>query len=390
MMFDVAAAPSEALVQGLKSGILERVGGIIREIDTARVVAFLRELDGLKNVASDLAGLLGGGAALGVLNLGVATMGFMVVHRRVRGIEERLQRTQESLEHLHRKIDLGFYANFGAALNLADGAFVMRDPKNRGAHATEAINRLMEAIHHYSALLSDPRGGAHGSDAYLATLCLAHVAVARCYLELDELDLAARFLDSKGADLEALLRRQVGALLTSNPAAYLHPKLTGKVDLRRLTGVYRWLNPGSDEGTVFEALRARFCDLIERPEAWVATLPPSVWDPRIDRRAEPAPTQQRGRDWAGVLAPLRNLQLPVRLPGLGPNRAHEVYEHLPEVMSTIEGLIEDARRLSAYRTEINAIREMGIGFREWQNLPAPPGSSGLMFIHLGEPIALAA
>jgi hypothetical protein len=312
-------------------------------------------------------------------------MGFMVMHRRVGALESRLQQTQAALREINQKLDLGFYANLGAALNLADGAFAMRDGKNRDAHATEAINRLMAAIHHYSGLVRDaPHCGAHGADAYLATLCLAYTAVARCYLELDELEHAERFLETHGAELEALVRRRVCTLLTSNPAAYLHPSLKGKVDLRRLTGVCRWMEPTMDENGVFEALRLGLAELIRDPEKWIESLPPSVWDPKV-HLLQPKPA-------GGYLAPLRNLRLPaitLRVPGFAQSDEGKVFERLPQVMEAVEGIIEDARRFDAYRAEIGAVRRMGISFHAWKNLPAPSDGSDVMFINLLEPFGAA-
>jgi hypothetical protein len=381
--FNVTATAPAGLAEGLASGVLERVGGLIREVGTERIVAFvreLREIGRLKDLAVNVAGLLGGGASLGVLNLGVATMGFVVMHRRVGALESRLQQTQAALQEINQKLDLGFYANLGAALNLADGAFAMRDAKNRDAHATEAINRLMAAIHHYSALVRGmPNGGAHGADAYLATLCLAHAAVARCYLELDELEHAERFLATHGAELEALVRRHVCTLLTSNPAAYLHPRLKGKVDLRRLTRVCRWMDPSMDENGVFEALRDGLADVVRSPDKWIESLPPPVWDPKV-HLAQPKAA-------GNYLAPLRlRLQsFALRVPGFGQDDEGKVFERLPQVMDAVEGLIEDARRFEAYRAEIGAVRRMGIGFREWRSLPAPSEDAELMFINLLEP-----
>jgi hypothetical protein len=386
--FTVTAAAPADLAEGLASGVLERIGGLIREVGSERIIAFvreLREIGRLKDLAANVADLLVGGAGLGVLNLGVASMGFMVMHRRVDALVSRLQQTQAAVREINQKLDLGFYANLGAALNLADGAFAMRDRKNRDAHATEAINRLMAAIHHYSGLVRDaPYGGAHGADAYLATLCLAYAAVVRCYLELDELEHAERFLETRGAELEALVRRHVCTLLTSNPAAYLHPRLKGKVDLRRLTRVCRWMDPTMDENGVFEALRLGLAELIRDPEKWIESLAPSVWDPKV-HRLQPKPP-------GGYLAPLRNLGLPainLRVPGFAQSEESKVFERLPQVMDAVESLIEDARRFHAYRAEIGAVRRMGISFRVWENLPAPSESSDLMFINLLEPFGAA-
>jgi hypothetical protein len=385
-MINVTAAAPAGLAEGLASGVLERIGGLIREAGSERIIGFVRELRDigrLKDLAVDVAGLLGGGAGLGVLNLGVATMGFMVMHRRVGTLERRLQQTQETLQEINQKLDLDFYANLGAALNLADVAFAMRDAKNRDAHATEAINRLMAAIHHYSALLhAAPNGGTHGADAYLATLCLAYAAVARCYLELDELEHAEHFLDTRGAELEALVRRHVCTLLTSNPAAYLHPGLKGHVDLRRLTRVCRWMDPTMDENGVFEALRDGLAEVIRQPDK--DRVPAAV-----GMGSEgPSAAAEAGQRLPGAATEPRTAGVRLRVPGFGQVDETKVLEHLPKVMDAVEGIIEDACRFDAYRAEIGAVRRMGISFREWQNLPAPSEASGLMFINLLEPFGV--
>jgi hypothetical protein len=398
----ITSSLSDLLTQGLDSGALERIGGMIREVATRRIVAFLRDLSPLQGAASELVGFLASGPGVGVLNLGVATMGFVVLLTRVNTIEQRLQRTQELLDQMNQKLDLAFYANFCAALNLADNAFGLRDPENRDAHAMQALGRLMEAKHHYAALVdAQLTSGAHAVDAYLETLCLAHVAEARCYLELEELAMAQRLLDEGCDALRARLRQHVQALLTSNPAAYLHPNLKGKVDLRRLTHVYQWLDPSLDENTVFEGLREQLCDLIQYPEKWVETLPPAVWDPSVavrEKEAPPQPGKKFELPWVGRhLAKLRDLELPTlaqRLPGLGRPRELDVYGHLPTVMETIEGLIEDASRFNAYRAEVHAMQHTGIGFREWRQLRPPPDEpddqSGVICINLVEPLALTA
>jgi hypothetical protein len=44
---------------------------------------------------------------------------------RLRELEKRLQQAQEVLNKINYKIDLGYYANFRAALDLAVNAFTM-------------------------------------------------------------------------------------------------------------------------------------------------------------------------------------------------------------------------------------------------------------------------
>ena len=379
-VFSVAWAVPSSIQRGLEVGSFERLGGLVREAVSGRVVAFLREAIDLKTIPGDV---LAGGTGLGVLNLSIATMGFAVVLKRMSHIQHRLQQTHDLLEKLDQKIDLSFYANFCAALDLAHDAFTLVRLENRDSAARQAIDRLAATRHHYTPLATsqlNTRGPA--VDAYLATLSLAYVAEARCYLELEELDAAAQRLSAGASALRPHVRGQIETLLTSNPAAYLHPALTGRVDLRRLTQVLRWIDPGLDENAVFEAQRGNFAKLVRSPETWSDSLPSAVWDPKFDSvKGAAAPPKAASFEWpASIRVPaIGAIDLPawrVRLPGLGRTAGPDPYDRLPAVMETIEGLIEDMRRLEGYSTEVDAFRNTGMSFRDWRALSLHSSSPG--------------
>ena len=104
----------EYIAQGISNGTYERVGGVIREADSKQVVAWLREAGKLgESVLPQVS------AVSSVLNLAVSTTGFIVVLKRLGVIEQRLEQAQEVLQTIDYKIDLSFYANFRAALDLA-------------------------------------------------------------------------------------------------------------------------------------------------------------------------------------------------------------------------------------------------------------------------------
>ena len=277
-------------------GALERLGGVIRDVLTGQIVAFLRE----KNINADtLAPLLttgsaavtaGGSAVFGVLNLSLTTMGFAVVLKRIDGIQHRLQQTQDRLTKLDQKVDLSFFANLLAALDLANDAFTLVRTENRESAARQSVDRLAEARHYYSAIATSTLNASGPAvDAYLATLTLASVAEARCYLELEELGRASQRLKTASAAIMPHVRGHVTTLLTSNPAAYLHPALKGRVDLARLTKVLNWLTPGLDENEVFEQQRLNFAQLVKAGDEWAQTLPSALWDPKFDPRPAPQP-----------------------------------------------------------------------------------------------------
>jgi hypothetical protein len=159
-------------------------------------------------------------AVSSVLNLAVSTMGFIIVLKRLGVIEQQLEQAQEMLRAIDYKIDLSFYANFRAALNLARNAFTMTNSETRKMSAMQAINRFLEAEQHYAELTDREIGnGSQVADKYLSTLCLAYVTEVRCYLELEELDTAHRRLQEGVAALRPRFEKHINTLLTSNPAA---------------------------------------------------------------------------------------------------------------------------------------------------------------------------
>jgi hypothetical protein len=384
--FTVGTSIPDAVQKSLDAGVLERLGGVIREALSGQVIAFLREGVSAENLAPLVA--TGGAAALGVLNLSLATMGFAVVLKRINGIQHRLQQTQDVLTKLDQKIDLSHFASLCTALDLAHDAFVMVRPENRGNSARQAVDRLAEARHYYSAIATSTLNASGPAvDAYLATLTLTSVAEARCYLELEELDRATQRLQNASAAILPHVRGHVATLLTPNPAAYLHPSLKGRVDLSRLTRVLNWLTPGLDENAVFEQQRANLVTFVKSQDNWTASLPSALWDPKFGSTAAEAPGA------GGFTVPELSFNLPklgqvgvpswvVKLPTFGKAPESTALERLPAVMNTIEGMIEDMQRFEGYRAEVEAIAHAGVSFREWQSAAtATPGGSGTAALH---------
>lgn len=349
----------EWIKAGLESGIYERVGGVIRESGTKRVVTWLRE-GGITPPTPPMGLLLNIAASASVLNLGVSTMSFAVVIKRLQDLEKRLKATQELLSKLNRKADLTFYANFRAALDLALNAFTMTNSDNRRDMAIQAINRFLEAQHVYTELLdSELEQGSQIADEYLLTLGLAYVAEARCYLELDEFDSAKRRFNEGQAVLRNRSQKYVELLLTSNPAVYLHPKFEEQIDLTRLTQVYQWMDSSMDENAVFNLLRQDIFQWRSNRDKWVESVAPAIL-----------------------------IKEEVKGGLFGPNNAdlgNEVFKRLPSIFEVIESTIETCQRFATYQSEINAITQLGMSFGDWEKLKPSEGDStspsgNLMFI----------
>ncbi|MBE9229740.1 hypothetical protein IQ264_30515 [Phormidium sp. LEGE 05292] len=403
------------ITKGLADGNYERIGGVIREVGSKQVVAWLREAGlitsnlplpadpvtgvlnlivsgantaisakGFSDVKQQLGGiekqlgLVGKGlqqvegalqvtTALSMLNLGVSVMGFAVINQRLNELEQRLKKAEELLKKIDRKIDLGFYAKFRAAINLAINAFTMSKAENRRSSALSAISLFLEAEHIYTDYTeTELAQKSQIADEYLLTLSLAYLAEARCYLELEEHDTALSRFQEGAKVVRSFIQQYVDLLLTTNPAAYLQPQFKDQIDLRRLTRIYQWIDPNLDENALFELQRENLFKLAQNPNKWVESLPPAILT-RIEVKG-------------GLF---------------GPNQGElkqEADKRLPQVLEVIESMVETNRRFESYQTEIQAIRQLGISFHDWLKLtPAnedKPEGAELMFIVPKKPLEL--
>ncbi len=355
------------IAQGLTDGIYERAGGAIREVGSKRLVVWLREVSNAS--VNNLPTLLDIASSASILNLGISVMGFAAVLHKLKDLEERLQKIQKILEKIDHKIDLGFYANFCAALDLATNAFSMNQLETRKNMAIQAINRFLEAEHIYLDYIDkELEQRSKLVHEYLLTLSLAYIAEARCHLELEESEVALQRLEAGYKVISDRIRKYLDILLTSNPAAYLHPKFKNEIGLSKLTKVYRWIDPSLDESAVFEMQRDNIFSLkkdqgIESGYQWVNQLPQAIV----------SESEVQGSMW-----------------GNREEMKIEAMNRLPQIFSTMESMIETIQRFEAYQSEVKAISKLGITFREW-TLLAPVGkqqaeNKNLMYLIPSTPV----
>ncbi|MBD2501436.1 hypothetical protein [Anabaena azotica] len=312
-------------------------------------------------------GILQVTTAASILNLGVSVMGFAVIAQRLRELEQRLQEAQELLTKINRKIDLSFYANFRAAIDLAINAFTMTKAENRRSSALQAINRFLEAEHIYTEFTDiEIEQQSQIADEYLLTLSLAYLAEARCYLELEEHETALRRFQEGARVIRSRIQKYVDILLTSNPAAYLQPHLKGQTDLQRLTRIYQWIDPSLAENEVFEMQRENLFKIAQDPNKWVESLPPAILS-RVEVQG-------------GWLGPNSN------------DLKREADKRLPQMLEVMESMVETNHRFESYQTEIQAISQLGISFHEWLKLSPSteikPEGAELMFIIPSTPLQI--
>ncbi|MCI0697850.1 hypothetical protein L0337_38355 [candidate division KSB1 bacterium] len=385
----VTSEMPQHLAKGLQDGRCERVGGAICDVESKQILAWLREASeiGAPIVSEFLSATVSVSTQANLLNLAISTMGFALVMKRLNSIEQQLKQAQEDLNDIDYKIDLSFYANFRAALDLATNTFTMANPETRRVSALQAINRFLEAEHQYTNLVdTEIANGSQVADDYLTTLYLAYVTEVRCYLELEELDTAHQRMQEGLSVLKPRFEKHIDTLLTSNPAAYLHPSLKDRIDLKRLTKVYRWLDPGIDEAAMFEAQRENLFKLASHPEEWISSLPQAIYLPKKGRFLPKDLAKQfekfRKLDFPKQFRDLRNA-LPSMSRGLrdsllGTQETDQsndsgIYGRLPHILELIESMIENYNRFKMYSAETQTIRQLGISFQDWRHLAPPAG-----------------
>jgi len=372
-LLNVSFVLADAIIKGLESGELVRIGGVIREVASGKIVTFLREASSnISTIPQQIQmaqGALMIGSVASVLSLGVSVAGFTMLNQRINDLEKRLKQTEELLNQLNQKIDIGYYANFKAALNLATNAFSMTQLNNRQDMAIQAINRFLEAEHIFTDYTDrELASGSQIADEYLLTLSLAYIAEARCYLELGEYKTALIRFQEGSQIIRERIQKYVELLLTSNPAVYLQPEFENQIDLKRLTRIYQWMNSdsGLDENAVFQKQRQNFFEYVRDPDKWVNSLPSAILN-----RVEVA-------GWIFVGPSSDDLK-------------KEAFKRLPSVFEVIESMVETNRRFEAYELEIKTIINLGITFSEWLNLTPSeekPEGANFMFILPSEPLAV--
>jgi hypothetical protein len=344
------------VISGLCTGKYERFGGVIRNVDNKRFVAFLRSVSEGQpidvTVFSKLGPLLQLNVATSMLNLSISTIGFVMVLKRLHSIEDQLATIPEILTGINRKLDLGFYANFRAALELARTAFSMSEDTNRRISATQAINRFLEAEHHYLGLLDNElQIGSPAVSPFLSTLFLAYISAALCYINLGETETACRHFEEGKFALSSRVKQYFSSIIGLNPAIFLHPALSDTISLERLTRLLRYYEVSLTENSVFEDLRKMiWVTANQNPETWLLKFPAFLWNHDVDRW-EKKGRGHRQRSWEEML--------------------EQVLPRLPEAFAQVELAQESLGCIEGYGIELRYLMDNNIEYPAWQQIELP-------------------
>ena len=390
----------EAILKGLQNGTYERVGGVVREVASKRVVAWLRETGGLtlansignwipgvdiingilaniqlrqinlrlidiSNKLNTVLGLTQFNTALGLANLGLSAIGFAVVISKLNQIDSRIQHLQQSISELKDTIDRSLLAKAKSAINVAEIALKMSSQTNRKRLVTEVIQPLLEAEHYYQAAWDSDWNKNNGILAreYLLILSLVYVTEIKCYLELEEHEMALKRLAEAEEILKPRIRDYINLLLTKNPSGYLHRTCQG-VSLSSVVEILKYGTGESDTNKLF--------DEYIRPAIFSAQDIESYFDSM--------PIRSRNAILALISPSLVGLDWTFwdRLPWNTAARRDVIFKlmsRVNQVIATAQSMIELDRRLEGYRYEVTEMTRLGLSYQEWQSLVLPPKNS---------------
>ncbi len=273
------------IAAGLASGQLERVGGVVREMENKQVVAWLREggkiadnpnladgfLRSLLNVSSG--GLTSGGfgaldlvvsshrhdqvmqqlrrlerlqqlsAGIGVTNIAVSALSLAILLNRLNRLEAKIEGLYKFIEE---EIQKQKQARLSRATTAAQNAFNMKHFENKGKQAHKAIDHFnnvrsfmladLDKVLKESATLSDRVYG-------LVQAIQIDSMLTRLHLEIDELDSAKYHLDQSVDEHRCRVREMVGICLGDDRQAYfLDTEAISKDDLNRFVAIEDWLH----------------------------------------------------------------------------------------------------------------------------------------------------
>jgi hypothetical protein len=348
---------------GLASGTLERVGGVIRQSSGNKpIVAWLRDGAVVANEnhannpivtilraaqSSSLASSAQMLTALNSLNLAgqVINLGLSVVT--VATITSQLDTMSKQIETLGAKILAEFEQDremrFKSALK--DAKDVFSKAKDRENAHRQAIRGLDEAREHFLANFEKTLQQAHKAEYvrlahyYLFRAIYAEVVRIRCYLAMDDRNIAIEHLNETLPQLQAATKTLIRAWLGKGSAVYFH-KDVPQSNLERFLRVQKWLYEDFHKSE-FSVMLEILDDL--RNQFWDE----NVLEDNLLRKISRTGSSVIARKEGAVIDEEQNLRLATNL-------------------LQAELLIENYERLSMFEMEIREVRLASVAIDETQ------------------------
>ena len=319
---DLAGGTLKALFNASTGGIPQTATGILTSAATAKShFLIMQELQGLTNLVNVVGGI-------GVLNLVATIVSTALILRKLSELELAIE---ELVEHVSNEFSQDRKVKMETAIHAAQEALEMVHKENKRDQANAALWKLFEARQHIWLEIESAKGGSDGASAdeimqnNILQAMQLDMLRCRCFMEINELPLAKRYLDGKLNDYGETTRHLVHRHLGSNRALYFHKDIP-ESDLRRYLAIEFWLRP--DEDRLLQIV------LANRHDFWNAEL---VKKSNITASGSSAFFSR----------PMRNKE---------PETDHTLLDALRHC----ELLIENHRRFLGFYAEVEAIERLGI------------------------------
>ena len=161
----------QSILNGLSTGYYERVGGVIRDAESKRVVAWLEEVvdinkettgQTLPNLPKALANSQQLMMGLQVTNLAVSAVGFAMVYNKLQKIENSLERVEskvdgliKSHDYLHDKELIKHLSPVVSSIRSISESSIFSDPRIAKEKLINADNELDKASDYFRGVLGD-------------------------------------------------------------------------------------------------------------------------------------------------------------------------------------------------------------------------------------------
>lgn len=337
---EVALEVPEEINYGIEEGLLERVGGVIRQVDTKQIVAWLRdgnagqvgESSPFVQLLNSPAGkqLLKNGAYTNLLlNLTIVTVGFITLNERIKHIDNEITGLKKEFER-DRLVERR------SALHAARDVLTAQNMAVKHKRFDSAIKGLYEA---QSQLLLDVKAAPSLDEKILLLVQAMEMLTLRvhCYLHFEERDLALKELSTDLKTFEEIARSMMKECFGEHPAVFLHESLPDEA-VDHFVNLQLWLR---QEAYTLETYRA----LIQQ-------LRPHFWDPAaLSLTRGPSGIERFYHQLRGSNGPREENVLQDRL-------------NLAEVLR------ENLERLQGFESEIRSLR---LAISEWEAIGKQDG-----------------
>lgn len=377
MNLDVVFDVPQQIAEGLQNGSLERIGGVVRDSSSKKVVMWLQEggmgiTKGIPipplPVGADA--LVDANPLLATANLGVSVTGFAMVLQQLNRLSDQIRVMEAKVDQISHKLDDQALAQLKAGINACQNAVELQDPDLRIQMAGQALTTLHAARQYFNQQVLRSAGKAEAtSTEYVGLAFVALAAEVQTYLQLDEAAKASRTLAQGLIELRPGLTQLMNAVLDCT-CHYLKPEFSGKVDF----GLLLWLHNGFrrmkcnagepaeqlSASELFEIIRPNITEVFKSHEDWHGEIPQVI----VDTSDVP--------DW--WLGPLNQ--------GTDKSaRLRQVMEELAEGLNKIVALVEAHDRLQAQVMQLEEMERMGLKPSELQTqLQLPEGHAAAVVL----------